>query len=501
VTTEIAESVQDETSRRKVSATQMKRIGIVSALMVIPCFWHEFLVCVDLGSHTYSSWMANLIAAGKAPALYVATQKTNVLFDWILGATCSYFGYNFGEKMAAAIAVLILFWGSFAFLTSLAGRIRWDIAFPLAMFSYGWTFQTGLFNYYLSIGLALAALAALWTREMRGIATSVVLLPLIMLAHPLGLIVFIGFGVFDFVSRKFATQGIITATVISTVATIAVRKYMTAHYLVAFSNKPFWITSGADQFVLYGPIYFAIALVVLLIFLTLGLEAIDRRYPLPDTLRAKLIFVGALYFLVKLVIWLLPDEVTWSSTTAMASLLVNRATLLAGILLIAVMALLPVNQWRTRAWAVLAICFFAALYFSTDRLNRLQKSAFETVRALPAGTRFAAYGNWQPLLAVNNPHLAERACVQHCFVISNYEIASNQFRVRARYPNPFVITSLAEIDRMQAGQYLVRAEDLPLYSLHPCPTGAQVCVGRLFAGDRNGHPSLELGTAVTPAHP
>jgi hypothetical protein len=91
--------------------------------------------------------------------------------------------------------------------------------------------------------------------------------------------------------------------------------------------------------------------------------------------------------------------------------------------------------------------------------------------------------------------------VQRCFVISNYEIASNQFRVRARYPNPLVMTSLAEIDHMQAGQYVVREEDLPLFSLHPCSAGGQVCVGKFAAGDRNGHPSLELGTAVSPAHP
>jgi hypothetical protein len=141
-----SERLSDQSLRPK---TDLLGVFGISALLVLPCFWHEFLVCVDLGSHTYTTWIGVLIAAGKTPSLYLAPQKTNILFDWLLSASCAYFGYAMGEKIAAAIAVLIFFWGVFAFLNSVAGRMRWELALPLAMFSYGWTFQTGLFNFYL----------------------------------------------------------------------------------------------------------------------------------------------------------------------------------------------------------------------------------------------------------------------------------------------------------------------------------------------------------------
>jgi hypothetical protein len=483
------------------SATDWKRIRIASALLIIPCFWHEFLVCVDLGSHTYAAWMAVLATAGKAPGIYVVFQKTNILFDWLLSAMCLYFGYDAGEKIAVAITVLIFYWGAFAFLTSLAGKLRWDLAAPLAMFAYGWTFQTGLFNFYLSVGLALGALAGLWTRELRGRVICLVLLPLMLLAHPLGVCVFVGFAVFEIVSRRFETRGILGALVISTLVMVATRMYLARHYYVKYSDRPFWITTGPDQLVLYSNISLGLALVVLFLLIVLAVEAFDWRWPRTPEQKRKLILVGALYCIIKLAVSLLPDNVLWSATTAEASLLVNRATLVAAVLAVAVMACVPAHRWKTIAWGGVTFIFFAVLYLTTGNLSRLQRSAYDTVRAFPPGTRFVASGNWQPLLGVLNAHLAERACVLRCFVLSNYEIASNQFRVRARPDSPLVETNLPENDQMQDGIYVIREQDLPLFALHPCPAVGHVCVGKLAAGDQNGHPSVELGTAIAPAHP
>jgi hypothetical protein len=491
----------EKLGQRKDPITELKRVALVSALVVIPCFWHEFLVCVDLGSHTYSAWMAGLASTGKAPGLYIATQKTNVLFDWLLSAMCSYFGYAAGEKIAVALSVLIFFWGTFAFFTSLAGKNRWDVAAPLAMFSYGWVFQTGLFNFYLSIGLALAALAALWSREVRARWLCVGLLPLIMLAHPLGLVVFTAFAVFEFLSKRFQTRGLVIGFLVCIALMAATRSYLASRYWISYSNRPTWMTSGPDQLVLYSNAYFGIAFVALFLMLMLIIEAVDQRWTREPRQKLTLILIATLYLLVKAAILLLPDKVQWSATTAMASFLVNRATLVAAVLLLALMAVLPAHRWKTNLWGAVSLVFFSLLYISTADLSRQQRNAFDTVRILPSFARLTAAGDWQSLLAVENPHLAERACVQHCFVIDNYEIASNQFRLRARSATPLVERSLVQNDRMQAGTYLVRAEDLPLFTLRACPNGRSVCLGKLAAGDRNGYPSIELGTAITSAHP
>src|SRR5690349_2789207 len=55
-----------------------------SILLVVPCFWQSRLQAGDLSSHIYNAWLAQLIAHGQAPGLFIAPQKTNVLFDWIL---------------------------------------------------------------------------------------------------------------------------------------------------------------------------------------------------------------------------------------------------------------------------------------------------------------------------------------------------------------------------------------------------------------------------------
>jgi len=44
------------------------RMGLVSLLLLIPCFWQRHIEAVDLPSHLYNAWLAILIGEGKAPA-------------------------------------------------------------------------------------------------------------------------------------------------------------------------------------------------------------------------------------------------------------------------------------------------------------------------------------------------------------------------------------------------------------------------------------------------
>src|SRR5215475_742649 len=75
------------------------RILLISAALLIPCFWHKHVIACDLPSHTYNAWLATLIERGQAPSLYIARQWNNIFFDAILLQLCKWFGFTLGEKL------------------------------------------------------------------------------------------------------------------------------------------------------------------------------------------------------------------------------------------------------------------------------------------------------------------------------------------------------------------------------------------------------------------
>ena len=71
------------------------RVTVLSALLVIPCFWHRRIEAGDLASHVYNAWLAQLIEKGQAPGLYIVHQWNNVLFDVSLLQTANVVGLAF----------------------------------------------------------------------------------------------------------------------------------------------------------------------------------------------------------------------------------------------------------------------------------------------------------------------------------------------------------------------------------------------------------------------
>src|SRR5208282_1781341 len=159
----------------------------ISVVLMVPCFWHHRIEAGDLGSHVYNAWLVQLIARGQAPGLWIAPQWNNILFDFLLSGLARIFSLNVAARMAAAIAVCTFFWGAFAFVLATTRRAPWCLSPLLAAIAYGWTFNRGFFNYYLSLGLAFCALAVFCrTKGWRRLLV-LAFAPLIYLAHPLGL--------------------------------------------------------------------------------------------------------------------------------------------------------------------------------------------------------------------------------------------------------------------------------------------------------------------------
>ena len=110
-----------------------------------------------------------------------------MLLDWTLLHAANVFGFVAAEKIVVSLCVLIFFWGIFAFVEAASGQPPWFLAPCIAVLSYGYSFNMGFLNYYLSLGLASFSLALLWRGRGFERLFGLCIAPFILLAHPLGL--------------------------------------------------------------------------------------------------------------------------------------------------------------------------------------------------------------------------------------------------------------------------------------------------------------------------
>ena len=85
-------------------------------------------------------------------------------------------------------------------------------------------------------------------------------------------------------------------------------------------------------------------------------------------------------------------------------------------------------------------------------------------------------------------HMVDRACVGKCFSFQNYEPASEEFRVRATEDNSIVATDPDNTQSMEAGEYIVQPEDLPMAQIYQCDEHdlTRLCIRQLAVGEPNG---------------
>ena len=472
------------------------RIAAISAAMIFPCIWHRHIEAGDLASHVYNAWLAQLIEKGQAPGLYFFPQRNNVLFDLALWKLGNWVGLPLAEKIAVAACVLIFFWGVFSLLHTVTGRAPWLLSPAIAMLAYGYAFNMGFFNYYLSIGLASIALALL--RRALGPEQghtadgllSGLFLPLTILAHPLGFLWMVGTVVYKTLTNRLVGwwRLLVPAAAISFITTL---RWYIAHrpeYQADWPSEPFFLFNGADQLALYSGRYLFLALAAFLIgvlFFILSLFLRGRELFGLRSLR----LAAELYFVSFAVTSLLPQNLRPLPDGAWIGLLVFRLTLIPGIFGLCVLGSLPPRKWAFAAFASVAALFFFFLYQDTARLNRLEANAEALVRNLPPGTRVLSTIFASPESRISFiGHVADRACIGHCFSYGNYEPSSGQFRVRVHPGSPVVTASSDDTEDMAAGAYAVQEEDLPLKEIYQCDGTdlTRLCIRDLAAGEMNG---------------
>jgi hypothetical protein len=464
-----------------------RRVASISALLLVPCFWHREIEAADLGSHLYNAWLVQLIHGGQIHGLWIDHRWNNVLFDYLLSGFGGLFGLRAGEKIAVALAVLIFFWGAFALVCAAARRVPWRLLPLIAMAAYGWTFHIGLFNYYLALGLSFFGLAILWSAKGHDLLIPLALGPLVFLAHPLGLLWLVGAGAYVLVAERVPRRYQLVLLPAAVAALFGLHKCLWAHFIVESRPNDFYFFNGADQFVLFGNRYNFVEY-AFLIFVVGGLawDVLRRLRRRGGGSWADYLVSIELYALVCAAVLLLPRGAHVPGHIGAVALLTDRLTSVSVVLLICLLGVTRPQKWHLAGAAAIAAVFFTFVYQDTGRINRMESEVARLVRTLPPSQRVMGTILPPPDSRVTIQHILDRACLGYCFSYGNYEPGSKMFRVRANPGNPYVLDNYDLAVEMEDGDYVVKSTDLPVYQVYQCgPDDAKLCIHSLKAGEEN----------------
>jgi hypothetical protein len=460
----------------------------ISILLVTPIFWHQRIEAGDLASHTYNAWLATLATRGHAPGIYVVRQWTNVLVDVSLKRLGGAIGLPIAEKVVVALCVLIFFWGAFALITSATRRAVWFVFPAVAMIAYGWTFQMGFLNYYLSLGFGFFAVAVLWRGKRTDYWAATILIALSFMAHPFGFVTMTAIAAYVNLADRLKAlfRWLLLAAALAGV--LAIHLYLVHHYETrGWPTRTFFLMNGSDQLVLYGSRYTKLAMAAIVFAGTAFLYDRRReksgaspwRFRTPFEVWAILLFAAAM----------IPEWVRLPWYAAPVAFSVARLTSITAVMGLCVLAHIRPRLWHLAGCSVIALAFFAWMYQDTGVLNRMESQAEGLVATLPQGRRVVKT-IWPPpnsrIYFIN--HMIDRACIGHCFSFANYEPASQQFRLRVRPDSPVVTDSAVTSGSMDQGHYVVQADDLPMTEIYQCGDQdlTRLCVRDLTAGEQNG---------------
>jgi hypothetical protein len=357
------------------------RVLIVSALLLLPCFWHKRIEAGDLPSHTYNAWLSQLIARGQAPGLYIESRWDNILADIALAKLGQVIGFVVAEHVIAALAVLIFFWGAFAFIGVANGQPPWTLTPAIAMMAYGWTFYAGFLNSYLSIGFAFWAAVLFWRGRGADYLAGAVLALLALLAHPFGLFCLLGLAIYFRLSDSLRGWLRWLLFISGFLIAFASHFYLIRHAQTFFWHtwKDFWFMNGSDQLLLFGARYQTLALVVLCFGILCFFYGALREWRNPDfrrLLRAPL----ELWLLLVFTALLIPEVIWFRGSPMPFALVIFRLTSVTGVLALCIYGAIKPQIWHAVGLGTCALVFFLWTYQDTGILDDMERQAETLVR-------------------------------------------------------------------------------------------------------------------------
>jgi len=467
--------------------------AVVSAVLVLPCFWQSRIQAGDLGSHAYNAWLANLIERGQVPGLYIAHQWTNTLFDLFLAFLLPRLGLEAAQSIAVSVAVLVLAWGAFSLVCAAAHRQPWFLMPVIAMLAYGWVFHMGFFNYYLSVGLSLGAIGLCWQPSRARWIGAAALLAIAWVAHAVP----VAWAVFA-IAYLAAAQRLrpryrllLTATALSFLAGACL--YLSTLYQVQWSAAQNFAITGIDQLVVFGWKYFLVAAGALIIGTLLFIRLVDAqgaRTLLGIPLHLTICAAAAAF--------LIPERIVLPGESQALGFIAERWSLIVALSLCVLLGRVKAQRWHLIATTTVCALFFAFLFIDERGLNQEEDSMEAAVSMLPPGHRVVAAPVSSHDRVASHLHMVDRVCIGRCFSYANYEPPSHHFRIRVSGRNPVVAENYGDSWAMQSGIYRVRETDLPLIQLSRCGTNGGFCIAELAAGALSGDQSLGRNSSNKP---
>ena len=494
--------------------TPRERLGlavIISTLLLIPCFWLPIVSTADLQSHLYNAWLVQLVEAGRTPGLRIVHQSTNMAVDFVLARLVARWGASTAERVLTAGVVLVFFWGAFRFIGAVHREPPYCLAPWLAVLSYGYVFQLGLLNFYLSAGIVLWALALSWGSDLRHLAIACALGLLAVTAHPVPPLWLLAMVTY----RELAGRSSARIQALLFLGGVGAL-YGIRRYVLAAAHEHVWnlfqlmSTTGADQALLFGWRYAPPAVAIIVLLVTLALT--NRR---PDRFCRWRSVLAQLYGLTSVAIALVPSSFRMTPQSAWVGFLSQRLSLFSFALLLAVLGACHRRTTVLLTGCAMAGYFFGVLHADVAKAARLESKMESLVSTLPSGQRVVACVsdlgvNEHPILTervalriedwarripaivgwhernlarISPTHLISRACIGRCFDYMNYEPASQQFRIRASAGNSFVASRITDVYAMESGFYAHQVGDGVLLAVYRCGTGTtDLCMRALSPG-------------------
>jgi hypothetical protein len=341
---------------------------LVSLLLLVPCHWQPRLQAGDLASHIDNSWLARLIESGRAQGLEAVRQTTNFLFDLILGGLFKVVGAEAAQRITVSLVVLTFVWGAFAFVSTVSGRRAWHLMPVIAMLAYGWDFQMGFFDFYLSLGLCFWALALGWVWKPWRLAAAAPILALAGLAHALPVVWTLGLLAYLWLAGRTVPRTRSWMIAVSLLAMVLLRALVGGRLIAEWSLQRIFMTSAADKSWTFDAKYYVLLVGLLLVWGALFLDLMHQwgTRRLASSIPFQVCIVSAAG------VFLLPATLLIPGFHHALVLISERMALGVSVCVCALLAAARPRMLERYALVAVALIFFGFLYRDERAMNALE---------------------------------------------------------------------------------------------------------------------------------
>jgi len=459
--------------------------AIASVLLLVPCFWQSRIQAGDLSSHIYNTWLTREVVARQIPGVAIVRQSTNVLFDWLLAVLSARWGMDIAQRVAVSLAVLVFFWGAYAWLTAVTGRQPRDLAPALAVLAFGWVFHAGFFNFYLSLGLCFWAMAVAWPGGRRRLAAAAPLVIVAWIAHNLPVAWMAAIASYTALAPRLTSRQRSAALGALITALLAIHAIVRNSSFATWDSRQLLLTTGTDQAWIFDDKYLSVVAGLSIVFAALFLTALWKTGWRAVT--ASIPF--HLWVLTAAGVAIVPTSI--DGYGLYVAYIADRMSLPAAVCLCVVLASVRMNVIERYGLVALMLAFFGFLYRDGRILNEFEDQLQAVVAQVPERSRVISAIGDTDLHLNAMVHMIDRACVGRCYSYANYEASTGNFRLRAVSENPVVAATYAQSWLLQNGRYKVQPRDVPLYEVNVNQSN-QIIVRSLQAGERTNLRNLRM---------